>query len=137
MNVIEKMREREDCVLGGLVLSTDEYPLDSNYCFVLKVPFPRRSAVMEQKKAESNEIHDFIRRYATPEMLIKLRQGVGRLIRSESDTGLISILDSRAATGEHSLRVAKVLQQYPRVGAIDEIEAFFKSVKPKEYYSED
>lgn len=29
MNVIEKMREREDCVLGGLVLSTDEYPLDS------------------------------------------------------------------------------------------------------------
>ena len=37
MNVIEKMREREDCVLGGLVLSTDEYPLDSNYCFVLKV----------------------------------------------------------------------------------------------------
>ena len=104
---------------------------------IVKLPFPRRSAVMEQKKAESNEIHDFIRRYATPEMLIKLRQGVGRLIRSESDTGLISILDSRAATGEHSLRVAKVLQQYPRVGAIDEIEAFFKSVKPKEYYSED
>ena len=104
---------------------------------IVKLPFPRRSAVMEQKKAESNDIHDFIRRYATPEMLIKLRQGVGRLIRSESDTGLISILDSRAATGEHSLRVAKVLQQYPRVDTIDEIEAFFKNVKPKEYYSED
>ena len=104
---------------------------------IVKLPFPRRSAVMEQKKAESNGIHDFIRRYATPEMLIKLRQGVGRLIRSESDTGLISILDSRAATGEHSLRVAKVLQQYPRVDTIDEIEAFFKAVKPKDYYSED
>ena len=104
---------------------------------IVKLPFPRRSAVMEQKKAESNDIHDFIRRYATPEMLIKLRQGVGRLIRSESDTGLISILDSRAATGEHSLRVAKVLQQYPRVDTIDAIEAFFKNVKPKEYYSED
>lgn len=37
MNVIEKMREREDCVLGGFVLSADEYPLDSSYCFVLKV----------------------------------------------------------------------------------------------------
>lgn len=43
MNVIEKMREREDCVLGGLVLSTDEYPLDSNYCFVLKVNYLFRS----------------------------------------------------------------------------------------------
>lgn len=28
-------------------------------------------------------------------MLIKLKQGVGRLIRSENDTGIISILDSR------------------------------------------
>ena len=37
MNVIEKMREREDCVLGGFVLSADEDPLDSSYCFVLKV----------------------------------------------------------------------------------------------------
>ncbi|GAU79054.1 helicase C-terminal domain-containing protein [Fusibacter sp. 3D3] len=32
-----------------------------------------------------------------PKMLIKLRQGVGRLIRSETDSGVISILDSRAA----------------------------------------
>ena len=69
-------------------------------------------------------------------MLIKLRQGVGRLIRSEDDTGLVSVLDSRAATGEHSARVAKVLQKYPSVSSIDEIEAFFRAVKPKEYFSE-
>ena len=103
---------------------------------IVKLPFPRRSAVMEQKKAESNDVHDFIRKYATPEMLIKLRQGVGRLIRSESDTGLISILDSRAASGEHGKRVANVLQKYPRVHSLDEIEAFFRAVKPKEYFPE-
>ena len=104
---------------------------------IVKLPFPRRSAVMEQKKAESNDVHDFIRKYATPEMLIKLRQGVGRLIRSESDTGLISILDSRAASGEHGKHVANVLQKYPRVHSLDEIEAFFRAVKPKEYFPED
>ena len=35
-----------------------------------------------------------------PEMIIKLKQGVGRLIRSESDKGIISIIDSRV--GESS-----------------------------------
>ena len=103
---------------------------------IVKLPFPRRSAVMEQKKAESENVRDFIRRYAVPEMLIKLRQGVGRLIRSEDDTGLVSVLDSRAATGEHGTRVAKVLQKYPSVSSIDEIKAFMRAVKPKEYFSE-
>lgn len=30
-----------------------------------------------------------------PEMIIKLKQGIGRLIRSEKDKGIVSILDGR------------------------------------------
>lgn len=30
-----------------------------------------------------------------PDMLLRLRQGSGRLIRSETDLGVLSILDSR------------------------------------------
>ena len=30
-----------------------------------------------------------------PEMKIKLKQGIGRLIRGKDDTGIVSILDSR------------------------------------------
>ena len=41
-----------------------------------------------------------------------------------------------AATGEHGTRVAKVLQKYPSVSSIDEIKAFMRAVKPKEYFSE-
>jgi ATP-dependent DNA helicase DinG len=33
--------------------------------------------------------------YTLPEAILKFRQGVGRLIRSSSDRGIISILDSR------------------------------------------
>lgn len=33
---------------------------------------------------------------AVPEMIIKLKQGAGRLIRSENDKGIVSILDPRA-----------------------------------------
>ena len=35
---------------------------------------------------------------AVPEMIIKLMQGIGRLIRSESDKGIVSILDSRLSS---------------------------------------
>lgn len=35
-----------------------------------------------------------------PEMIIKLKQGIGRLIRSEKDFGIVSIIDSRV--GEKS-----------------------------------
>ncbi|WP_281818271.1 helicase C-terminal domain-containing protein [Vallitalea longa] len=34
-------------------------------------------------------------------MIIKLKQGVGRLIRSETDTGVTSILDSRMNVEKH------------------------------------
>jgi ATP-dependent DNA helicase DinG len=36
--------------------------------------------------------------YSVPEAVIKLRQGVGRLIRSSKDTGIVALLDNRVAT---------------------------------------
>lgn len=39
--------------------------------------------------------------YSVPEAIIKLRQGVGRLIRSENDSGLVVILDNRVVTKQY------------------------------------
>jgi len=36
--------------------------------------------------------------YSVPEAIIKLKQGVGRLIRSRTDKGIIAILDGRVAS---------------------------------------
>ena len=119
------MWEGVDCI--GDILSS---------VIIVKLPFPRRSATMEQKKMESEDVHEFIQRYAVPEMLIKLRQGIGRLIRSETDTGLVSILDTRTLNGAYRNRLNKVLMKYPRVETIEEIEDFFKTVKPETYFSE-
>ncbi len=46
--------------------------------------------------------------YSVPEAILKFRQGIGRLIRSKTDTGDITILDSRVyhkGYGKHFLRV--------------------------------
>lgn len=102
---------------------------------IVRLPFPIRSATMQQKQIACDDVATFIQGYAVPEMLIKLRQGIGRLIRTESDTGIISILDSRASTGKYAERIADSLKKYPAIYGTDEIEAFFHEVKSKEYYN--
>lgn len=102
---------------------------------IVRLPFPIRSATMEEKKSASQNVSAFIDQYAVPEMLIKLRQGVGRLVRCETDTGLISILDARAAHSKYADRIQSVLSKHPRVDSIEEIETFFKEIKPAEYFN--
>ena len=101
---------------------------------IVRLPFPLRSAVLDQKKQACADVHTFIQNYAVPEMMIKLRQGIGRLIRSENDTGLISILDPRVNNSVYSSRLANVLGKYPEVKTLDEIREFFRQVKPSTYF---
>ena len=69
-------------------------------------------------------------------MLIKLRQGVGRLIRCESDTGVVSILDPRAISKTYSGKIGQALHKFPKVDSVQEIECFMRGVKNEEYYGE-
>ena len=101
---------------------------------IVRLPFPLRSATMEQKKSNCTDIGEFVQKYAVPEMIIKLRQGVGRLIRNETDTGLIAILDVRADEGKHAFRIRKVLRKYPLVNSPEEIRKFFHAVKSPSYF---
>lgn len=60
---------------------------------IARLPFPVVDPVIEYKKETYGE--DGFDKVYLPEMLIKLKQGVGRLIRSEDDKGIVCILDSR------------------------------------------
>ena len=103
---------------------------------IVRLPFPMRSALMEEKKETCDSVGDFVDRYCTPNMLIKLRQGVGRLIRCESDTGVVSILDPRATSKSYSGKVGQALHKFPKVNSTEDIERFMRSVKSKKYYAE-
>lgn len=102
---------------------------------IVRLPFPMRSAAMEQKKKATGDVYKFVQEYAVPIMLIKLRQGVGRLIRCETDTGVISILDSRAATGSYVPRLRTALSKYPTVDSVEEVREFMKVIKNSDYFA--
>ena len=103
---------------------------------IVRLPFPRRSALMNLKRAKCKSKYHFVRTYAVPEMLIKLRQGAGRLIRTESDTGVLSILDVRAVRSAYAGSVNQALKQFPLVSSVEEIEHFMHSVKPASYFAD-
>jgi ATP-dependent DNA helicase DinG len=51
--------------------------------------------------------------YSLPEAVLKLRQGVGRLIRSRTDTGIVVILDNRILTKRYGRSFLASLPQCP------------------------
>lgn len=117
------MWEGVDCAGDGL-----------SSVIIARLPFPLRSATMEQKKDKYSSVTEFVRKVAVPEMIIKLRQGVGRLIRNETDTGLVAVLDARAYSGANAGKVQDVLKKYTRVRSTEDIRKFFRDVKSDAYF---
>lgn len=77
---------------------------------IYKLPFPYPDPIISCKMAE---INDPLMEIAVPEMIIKLRQGMGRLIRSESDKGIVSILDPRISSKSKSRYKKAVFDAIP------------------------
>lgn len=101
---------------------------------IVRLPFPPRSQMMEFKKEQYGSVQNFVENYATPQMLIKLKQGAGRLIRTETDTGVVAILDGRAArSGAYYERIKKAFEQYQLIDSVQEVRAFMNDVKTENY----
>ena len=104
---------------------------------IVRLPFPLRSQTMEFKKMSCKNTKEFVQKYAVPQMIIKLRQGAGRLIRNETDTGVLAILDARAAKGGvYRTRVLNTLEKYPLISSISDVASFIDSVKDESYKKE-
>jgi len=64
--------------------------------------------------------------YAVPQAVIMLKQGLGRLIRSRSDVGVLSILDPRIRTKSYGTVFLQSLPSCPITTRIEDVERFFE-----------
>lgn len=84
---------------------------DLSQLIVFRLPFPvPADPVYEYKAAMAG---DPMQEVFVPDMLLRLRQGTGRLIRSETDLGIVSILDSRLSAGARNHYREQVLAALP------------------------
>jgi len=99
---------------------------------IFRLPFPVPDPIIHQKCSRSgNPLMEVL----APEMIIKLKQGAGRLIRSYSDIGIVSILDPRLGEKYHSEYSGMVWDALPiknKTKDIERVKTFYASLKKKE-----
>lgn len=64
-----------------------------------------------------------------PAAIINLKQGAGRLIRDETDRGVLMICDPRLVSKPYGKRIWQSLPPFKRTRELDEVREFFISIK--------
>jgi len=116
--MLKKFKEDIDSVIFGATsfwTGVDVPGEALSNVIVTKLPFPVPSHPLIEARSEriralgGNPFMD----YSLPEAVLKLRQGVGRLIRSKTDHGIIAILDRRVLTKRYGAGILDSLPPYP------------------------
>lgn len=76
--------------------------------------------------------------YRQIQLIMKLKQYAGRLIRTETDTGVIAILDNRAGfAGRYHAPALGALFDTNATDQLDQIRAFLYRCKAPSYFMEE
>jgi ATP-dependent DNA helicase DinG len=129
--LLQEFRDRVDSVL----LATSSFwqgidiPGESLSCVMIdKLPFevPDDPITASRLDRLAGEGKNGFYEYQVPRAAIQLKQGVGRLIRSSTDTGIIAIFDSRILTKSYGRTFLKSLPPCPVVHSMDAIDDFLQ-----------
>ena len=96
-----------------------------------KLPFKQLNDPVLVARAKRCEMQggNFFTDELLPDAIIKLRQGVGRLIRNEQDTGALIILDPRVLTKSYGQKVLNSLPPMRRVNHVADVVSFFRNLR--------
>jgi len=101
---------------------------DALSCVIIdRLPFPSPADPMVAARVRSLEARGFdgFEHYMIPAAIVRLRQGFGRLIRSTTDTGVVALLDGRAASTGYGETILRALPPARRITHLDELTEFF------------
>ena len=97
-------------------------------CVIIdKLPFavPSDPVVAARQRFIDRQGRSSFSEYSVPAAVIALKQGIGRLIRSATDRGVLSILDPRIVTKTYGQSFLRSLPPCRVTRKIEDVEAFF------------
>ena len=136
-SVLKQFKEDTDSVLlgtGAYWEGIDIQGSSLSNLVIFRLPFPVPDPIIEYKASVAK---DQLMEVRVPEMIIKLKQGIGRLIRSEKDTGIVSIIDPRLrdkpATRYRNMTWA-ALPIHNRTTSLEELASFYNNLSDQTIY---
>jgi len=135
--LLEKFREETDSVLLAVASFWEGVDIsgESLSCVLIdKLPFevPSDPVIQARMKAIESDGGKPFFSFQVPRAILSLRQGVGRLIRSSRDRGVIGILDIRLYSKGYGRMFRSSLPSSPVVRSLEEVETFFADEEMKE-----
>jgi ATP-dependent DNA helicase DinG len=124
--LMQRFLDSEHAVLVGSPSFWEgvDVPGEALQCVVIdKLPFPPPGDPLVEARVQrlEGEGRNAFAEYFVAEAAVALKQGAGRLIRSESDRGLLVVCDPRMATMAYGRRLFAALPPMTRV--VEEAEA--------------
>jgi ATP-dependent DNA helicase DinG len=95
-----------------------------------RLPFTRPNQPLFKgrcRMVRERGLNDFMD-YSIPEMTLTLRQGLGRLLRSNTDRGLLAIFDNRVTKSRYGSIILKSLPPSPLIKDSSKIKKFLKGL---------
>jgi ATP-dependent DNA helicase DinG len=129
IGLLERFRETEGAVLfatSSFWQGVDVQGEALSCVIISKLPFavPTDPVVAARQKHIDDQGGNSFYEYSVPQAAITLKQGLGRLIRSTSDRGVLSILDPRLTTKSygrfflHSIPPCRITKRLEEAAAI-------------------
>lgn len=141
LHMTEQFRQTPGAVLlaTGAAWEGFDFPGDCVSLLVIpRLPFAYPDALKEKERENYPSLRQFIQNVAVPEMQIKLRQGFGRAIRTETDTCVIAILDERASHGRRYYAAMRdALPDMRTTSSLRAVTKFLRERKPESYFEVD
>jgi len=137
LTLLQRFRELSSGGQGAVLLGTSSFwegvdvKGEALSCVIIdKLPFASpydpilQARINAMRKEGSAPFFD----YQIPQAAIALKQGVGRLIRDVSDTGLLMLCDPRLRTKGYGKIFMNSLPDIPVVQSLLEVQEFFESI---------
>lgn len=128
--LLEQFRESGNGVLLGAASFWEgvDVPGEALSLVVIdRLPFapPDDPVLSARMAAIRNEGGDPFNDWQVPQAALALKQGVGRLIRSQDDRGVVALLDPRARGKSYGRRILAALPPMPVTDDAERVRAFF------------